>query len=117
MGISNDLLELPAGKLDGGEKPAAAAARELEEETGLRPGQLEHLFSFYSTPGFCDEIIRLYVASDLEQGETKLDADEFVELKRYRFSEAVEMVRTGKIVDCKSVATILYARAFVIGVA
>ncbi|MEQ9400684.1 MAG: NUDIX hydrolase [Longimicrobiales bacterium] len=112
------VYEVPAGLPDGPDEPwDDCARRELEEETGYRAGTLRRMTHIYTTPGFCDEIIRLYVASDLEQGETKLDADEFVELKRYRFSEAVEMVRTGIIVDCKSVATILYARAFVIGVA
>ena len=60
-------------------------------------------------------MIRLYVASDLSQGESKLDEDEFLEVLTFRFSEVLEMVRTGEIVDCKSVATILYAAQFVLG--
>jgi len=111
-----ELYEVPAGMPDAPDEPwEACAARELEEETGLRAGRLAPLTRIYTTPGFCDEIIRLYVASELTEGETNLDDDEFMEVVRVPFSQAVEMVRTGEIVDCKSVAAILYARCFVLG--
>ena len=110
------LWEVPAGMPDRpGEPWDECAARELEEETGHRAGTLEPLTRIYTTPGFCDEVIRLYVASELGEGEGALDDDEFMEVVRVPFSRAVEMVRSGEIVDCKSVATILYARCFVIG--
>lgn len=110
------LYEVPAGLPDGGDEAwDACARRELEEETGWRAGALRPLTRIYTTPGFTDEVIRLYVAEALEEGETRLDDDEFVEVVRKPFSEVVEMVRTGEIVDCKSVATILYAARFVVG--
>lgn len=108
--------EVPAGLPDGeGEPWDACARRELEEETGHRARGLAPLTRIYTTPGFCDEVIRLYVAWGLEEGERNLDDDEFVELHRVRFSRAVEMVRNGEMVDCKSVATVLYAAQFVVG--
>jgi ADP-ribose pyrophosphatase len=110
------MYEVPAGLPDGPDEAwDACARRELEEETGHRAGTLEPLTEIFTTPGFTDEVIRLYVASELSIGESNLDADEFVEVLTFRFSEVLEMVRCGEIVDCKSVATILYAAQFVIG--
>ncbi len=110
------LYEVPAGMPDGADEPwEDCARRELEEETGLRAGRLLPLTRIYTTPGFTDEVIRLFVALDLEEGETRRDADEFIEVERMPFSEAVARVRDRTIVDCKSVSTILYAAAFVIG--
>ena len=110
------VYEVPAGLPDGPDEPwDDCARRELEEETGYRAGELRRLTRIYTTPGFCDEVIRLYVASELTEGETNLDADEFMEVVRLPFAEVVDMVRRGDIVDCKSVATILYAYAFVLG--
>lgn len=107
------LYEIPAGLPDGPDEPwDDCARRELEEETGMRAGTLRRLTSILTTPGFTDERIRLYVAERLTPGSSNLDHDEFVEVQRRRFSEVVEMVRFGEIVDCKSVATILYVAAF-----
>lgn len=108
------LWEVPAGMPEGDEPWEECAARELEEETGRRAETLERMTRIYTTPGFCDEVIRLYVASGLSEGRMSRDEDEFLEVERVRFSEAVEMVRDGRIVDCKSVATILWARCFVL---
>ena len=110
------IREVPAGCPDRtGEPWETVAARELEEETGMRAGRLRPLTRIYTTPGFTDEVIHLWLAEELETGETDLDADEFMEVERIRFSQAVEWVRDGTIVDCKSIATILYAAQFVIG--
>lgn len=110
------VYEVPAGMPDRpGEPWDECARRELEEETGMRAGALERLTRIWTTPGFTDEVIRLYVAWDLEAGEAHLDADEFVEVVRVPFSQAVEWVRDGTIQDCKSIATILYAAQFVVG--
>lgn len=111
-----ELYEVPAGLPDGPDEDwDACARRELEEETGFRARRLRRLTRIHTTPGFTDEVIRLYVAWDLEPGETRLDEDEFVEVVRMRFSEAVDRVRDGRIVDAKSVATILYCAAFGLG--
>lgn len=110
------IYEVPAGMPDrDGEPWEHCARRELEEETGYRPGRLEPLTSILTTPGFTDEVIRLYLAYDLEEGSTGLDDDEFVEVVRVPFSRAVGWVQDGTIRDCKSVATILYAAHFVLG--
>jgi ADP-ribose pyrophosphatase len=108
------LFEVPAGLPNGAEESwDDCARRELEEETGYRAARLVPLTRIFTTPGFTDEVIRLYVADGLSRGRAELDDDEFVEVVRVRFSDAVDMVRRGEIVDCKSVATILYASAFV----
>jgi len=110
------IWEVPAGlPLGPDEGWEACAARELEEETGRRGSRFVSLTRILTTPGFTDEAIRLFVADGLEAGVSNLDDDEFVEVERFRFSEVVEMVRRGDIVDGKSVATILYAAAFVVG--
>jgi ADP-ribose pyrophosphatase len=109
------LFEVPAGLPDRDDESwEECARRELEEETGYRAGRLIPLTRIFTTPGFTDEVIRLYVADGLSKGQAELDDDEYVEVVRVRFSEAVDMVRRGEIVDCKSVATILYASAFVL---
>lgn len=81
----------------------------------MRAGSMTPLTHIYTTPGFTDEVIRLFVATDLEPGETSRDPDEFIEVVRIAFSEVLEMVRDGRIVDAKSVVAILYADRFVRG--
>ncbi len=110
------LWEVPAGMPRvPGEPWDACARRELEEETGRKAGSLRPLTSIFTTPGFSDEVIRLYLATDLSEGRSELDDDEFLEVVRMPLSEAVEMVRKGDIVDCKSIATILYVAHFLAG--
>jgi ADP-ribose pyrophosphatase len=93
----------------------ACARRELEEETGHRAGRLLPLTWIYTTPGFTDEVIHLFVATELSDGTASLDHDEFVEVVRVPFSDALEWVKSGRIVDAKSIATLLYAALFVLG--
>jgi len=110
------IWEVPAGMPDReGEPWEACARRELEEETGLVAGRLIPLTRIFTTPGFTDEVIRLWAALELKEGEAEFDADEFIEVVRMPFSEARRKVRDGELVDCKSVATILYADRFLIG--
>lgn len=111
------IWEVPAGLPDRADEPwSEVARRELEEETGWRAGRLVALTRIYTTPGFTDEVIRLWIAYDLEEGQRALDDDEFAEVVRLPFSRALQMVRDGEIIDAKSVATLLYAAHFVIGV-
>lgn len=108
------MWEVPAGMpARKGEPWDEVARRELEEETGWRAGTLRPLTRIHTTPGFTDEVIRLWVASELEEGAADLDDDEFVEVVRMPFSQALEMVRDGTITDCKSIATLLYAACFI----
>ena len=73
------VYEIPAGKLDGGEDPLVCARRELQEETGCTAERIEHIYSFYTTPGFTDELIHAYIASGLTRGDTAHEKDEFME--------------------------------------
>ena len=106
------IWEVPAGRLDPGETPEACAARELTEETGERAGRLDRLATFYTTPGFTDERIHLFVARDLARGEHHREADEFIETGRIPLSRALEMIRTGEIVDGKTIVALLFFSRF-----
>ena len=107
------IYEVPAGRLDPGESPEECAARELAEETGYRAARLEHLTTIYTTPGFIDEKIHLFMASGLREGEHRREADELLELHRFRWSEVMELVRSGKVMGSKSLTTILFVQCFV----
>jgi ADP-ribose pyrophosphatase len=102
------LMEVPAGKLDPGESPEACAARELEEETGYRPGRLERLGSIWTTPGFCDEVIHLFAAYDLEPTQQRLEPDEIIELVPTPLAEALDAL-DGPVVDGKTATALLLA--------
>lgn len=102
------LLELPAGKLDrGGENPLEAGKRELREETGAVAAHYRSLGKLYPSPGYCDEIIHLYLAQDLSFGESEPDEDEFLECERIPLDRAVEMVLQNEITDAKTQVAIL----------
>ena len=110
------LFEVPAGLPLGPDEPwVDCAHRELEEETGFKATRMTYMTRILTTPGFTDEVIHLYVGEGLERGTASLDDDEFVEVLRLRFSEALEMVRTGEIIDCKTIATLLFAAQYVVG--
>ncbi len=104
------LRELPAGKLEYGEDPEKAAVRELREETGAAPGRFRSLGELYPSPGYCGEIIRMYLAQELTFGDTDLDEDEFLALERVPFGDLVEEVLSGKIKDAKTIAAVLKAK-------
>jgi ADP-ribose pyrophosphatase len=107
------MLEVPAGRPDvAGEPWEDVARRELREETGLTAGELRHLTTIYTTPGFTDERIHLFIASNLEAGRQSLDRDEFLETVTLNLSDALEMIRDGEITDAKTICTILYAAGF-----
>jgi ADP-ribose pyrophosphatase len=99
-------VEIPAGKLERGEDPMEAAGRELREETGYTAKSLKLLHSFYTSPGFADEIIHLYVAEELELGEMEPDEDEFLELFEVTLEEAQTLIREGRISDAKTILAV-----------
>ena len=99
------LLELPAGTLEEGESPLESARRELEEETGLTGGTWRELAAFYTTPGFCRERMHLFAAEGVEQGDASPEADEELELVRWRVGEIADGL--GEIEDAKTLAGLL----------
>jgi ADP-ribose pyrophosphatase len=103
------LLEIPAGTLGPGEEPLHCAGRELEEETGYRAEELQPLGWIWTTPGFTDERIWLYLATGLTPGSQALEADEVLTLTRLPLAEALTMAARGDIVDSKSVAGLVRA--------
>lgn len=109
------IYEVPAGKLDGDEEPLVCAHRELLEETGCTAARMEHLTTIYTTPGFTDERIHLFMAAGLTQGVTQHEKDEFMSMEVVPLSRALEMVRTGSLQDAKSIVAILYAAGFRLG--
>jgi ADP-ribose pyrophosphatase len=106
------IWEIPAGRLDPGETPAQCAARELAEETGMSAGRLEHLTTIYTTPGFTDERIHLFLARGLKEGLHRREADEFLELRPTPFSVVRGMIARGEIADGKTLVGLLYVDAF-----
>jgi ADP-ribose pyrophosphatase len=110
------LYEVPAGRPEHpGEPWEQVARRELLEEAGVTAGELRHLTTIWTTPGFTDERIHLYLATNLSTGQTSYDPDEFMEPVRVPLSEALRMVRDGEIGDGKTICTLLYAAGFVFG--
>lgn len=110
--MAEHVIELPAGKLDPGEDPAAAARRELEEETGVRAGRLDYLGYLLASPGFCDERLHMFLARDLERLPSHPDEDEFLDVFTVPFEELLSKVMSGEIHDAKSVAIVLKTKVY-----
>jgi ADP-ribose pyrophosphatase len=113
--LGKHILELPAGKLDKGEDPRHAAHRELEEETGWIAGSLEKLTSIYTTPGFCDEELHIFLARGLEaspDGHKREEGEQTMTLHTLPLSDAVKLVFSGELKDSKTIVGILLAEKF-----
>jgi ADP-ribose pyrophosphatase len=106
------LYEIPAGRLDAGEDPAECARRELREETGCTAERVERLTSILTTPGFCDEVIHLFMAVGLTAGDHEREADEFLTVETVPLSRALTMIEGGEIRDGKTICGVLYAAGF-----
>ena len=105
------LWEIPAGCRDGDETPEATARRELQEETGYLAEHVERLTSVWTTPGFTDEVIHLFIATGLTLGTSALEADEVLAVHEKRWSDVLDMVRNGTLMDTKSLNAILFVEA------
>ncbi len=104
--VGEELLELPAGTLEAGEPPAACAGRELEEETGYVAGRIEPLCRFYTSPGFTNELMHVFVATDLTLREQKLEPTEQIRVEPMLLADALAATTDGRIVDGKTIAAL-----------
>lgn len=109
------VYEVPAGRLEAGEDPADCARRELFEETGCRAESVKYLTTIFTTPGFTDEKIHLFMATGVTTGTAKPESDEFVELHPRTISQALRMIQGGEIQDAKTIVTLLYVAGFELG--
>lgn len=109
------VYEIPAGRLEAGEPPEECARRELKEETGCTAERLDHVFTMYTTPGFTDEKIHVFLATGLTRGEAAREGDEFIEIVTLPLSRVLEMIRDNEIVDAKTALSILYVAGFRLG--
>ena len=103
------LLEVPAGTLAKGERPETGAARELKEELGLVAERLEKLSEFFVSPGFCEEKMWVYLATELFEGEQALEDDEIIDVVRLPIGDALEMITSGEIQDAKTIIGLMLA--------
>jgi len=106
------LYEIPAGRLNPGEGPETCARRELLEETGCTAQQMVRLTSTYTTPGFTDERIHLFMATGLTRGEARHEADEFIDIETLSLSQALAMIEAGEIEDAKTALALLFVSGF-----
>lgn len=104
------LWELPAGRIDEGERPLAAGKRELREETGYSAKSWRRILFFYPSPGFMDETMTVFLARGLKPGKAQPEEDEKIEYEFVPLAEAVRMITNGKICDGKTIAGVLWSR-------
>jgi len=109
------LYEIPAGRLAPGEDPEICARRELAEETGCSATRIEPLLTFYTTPGFTDEHIHVFMATGLTRGETRHETDEFIEVQAHPLSVVLSMIGHGQIQDAKTALSLLYLAGYRLG--
>lgn len=111
--VGEELIELCAGTLEPGEPPIECAARELIEETGYKSGKLTPLTKFYTSPGFSDELMYAFLATDLTEVGQQLEPTEDIAVERFSPADVTAMIERGEITDGKTIATMLYWQAFI----
>ena len=113
--MEEELLEIPAGKLSEGEDPFECAVRELSEETGCTAGKFVDLGATYPSPGFCKEILYIYLALDLQKGEMHLDKDELLSVEPVAIDELIDKIMANELPDGKTIIGILKAKRYMDG--
>jgi len=113
--IGRILLEIPAGTLKPGEDPALCAERELQEETGFKPGRLQKIGGIFVAPGYSSEFIHLYLATQLIESRLEADADEFIEVEHLTVSDILQRITAGEIADGKTISAVLLAKDVLAG--
>ena len=111
--VEKSLLEIPAGKIEINEEPRQTALRELGEETGYISNKMEYLFEFYTSPGFSNEKIYLFLATELVKGDANPGHDEYIEVTKIKIEDLVDMVNRGEINDSKTIIGIFYAEKYI----
>ena len=111
--VEKILLEIPAGKIEINEEPRETALRELREETGYTTEKLEYLFEFYTSPGFSNEKMYLFLSDELLEGETSFESNEYIELEKVKIEDLIKMVDRGEITDSKTIIGIFYAEKYI----
>ena len=101
------ILEIPAGTLEKGESPKRCALREIQEETGYKAKKMTHLITYYPSVGYNTEKIHCFVASGLTLAKSKLDTDEFITVKKMELSRLIKMIKSGKIIDSKTICAVM----------
>lgn len=108
--IDDYTLEIPAGLVESNEVPIDTAKRELQEEIGYYPEDIEYLFDMHSSPGFTNDKLSFFVAKQLTESKLDLDEDEFLEAKSFKIDDLYDMVENGEITDAKTIIAIMYAQ-------
>ena len=111
--IDEFTLEIPAGLVEANEKPIETAKRELQEEIGYKPLDIEYLFDMHASPGFTNDKLSFFLAKNLEESKLEEDEDEFLERKSFKIDDIYNMVINGEITDAKTIIAVMYAKRFI----
>lgn len=111
--IDEFTLEIPAGLVEANEKPIDTAKRELQEEIGYKPLDIEYLFDMHASPGFTNDKLSFFLAKNLEESKLEEDEDEFLERKSFKIDDIYNMVINGEITDAKTIIAVMYAKRLI----